>query len=356
MNLADYLSELLGRHSAVSVPGLGYFEKVRIDGYYDESEAKFYPPRHQVRFKTEAHDDDTFAEYIARKKNISLASSKYFTEKFISKLKEDAAEGDFTFSDLGSFHTEHDQLVFVPNDSIGNDPSFYGYAPVGINKPAPFSASEPISPVFNNPAPQVDSPVVEEKESDIKQHYIEEEEEIKRTFNVWTILMAIVVVAAIAVFAAYKYDPSIFDRFNNTPPKNKDKNIVAKKVAVIPVTDSAGKSDSAGRAGADSVLKSTTTPAAAFAADTTSYDTLSQLHYVIRVVAVKKQKDADEIVKYYKSLGLDAKLQPRALRHKYKVIVGRYTSYEAAEAARRQMVKEKKITKDSQTIKINPKR
>jgi len=352
MNLADYVSELLAQRNEVSVPGLGYFEKVRVSGYYNDSEAKFYPPCHQVKFKPGTNDDDTFAEYIARKKNISPASSKYFIEKFISKLKEDAADETIPFSGLGSVRMEHDQLIFIPNEKISGDPSFYGYAPVGINKLAPVSAPEPVSPVFNTSAPPADTSAVEE--SDVEQHYIEEEEEIKKTFNVWTILMALVVVAAIAVFAAYKYDPSIFDRFNGPPPKV--------KTAAAPVAGSikpknSVKTDSVKNAGAaDSAANKTTTAATTLAPDTATYDTLSQLHYVIRVDAFKRQKDADENIAHYKSLGLDAKLLPRGPHRLYKVIVGRYTSREAAELARLTMVKEKKIRKDSKTIKINPKK
>jgi len=348
MNLADYVSELLAQRNEVSVPGLGYFEKVRISGYYNESEAKFYPPCHQVKFKPETSDDDTFAEYIAREKNISLASSKYFIEKFISKLKEDAAEETFPFSGLGSVRMEHDQLIFIPNDKISGDPLFYGYAPVGINKLAPVSAPEPVSPVFNTSAPPADMPQVEE--SDVEQHYIEEEEEIKKTFNVWTLLMGLVVVAAIAVFAAYKYDPSIFDRFNGPPPKV--------KAAAAPVAGSIKPKDSVKNAGAaDSAANKTTTATTAFVPDTTSYDTLSQLHYVIRVDVFDRKKAADENVNHYKSLGLDAKLLPRMPRHKrYKVIVGRYTTLNAAEQARLEMVNAKKIRRDAKIITINPKK
>lgn len=351
MNLADYVSELLGQRSAVSVPGLGYFEKVRIGGYYNDGDAKFYPPRHQVKFKTETTDDDIFAEYVARKKNISLASAKYFIEKFISKLKEDAAEEAFPFSGLGSVRMENDRLVFLPNDAISDDPSFYGYAAVALNKPAAVFAREPVTPIFNAEEPPVAAPVIEER--NVEEYYAAEEAEIKRTFNVWTILMAIVVVAAIAVFAAYKYDPSIFDRFNNPLPKS--------KIANIPIVDSAGpadtgKSDSIKSANVTDTALASTPPATTLAPDTTTYDTLSALHYVIRVVAFKKQKDADDAVKYYKSLGLDAKLQPRTPGRKYKVIVGRYTTRQAAELARLEMVKEKKIRKDSQTIKIEAKK
>lgn len=351
MNLADYVSELLSQRNTVTVPGLGRFEKVRIDGYYSDSEAKFYPPRHQVKFNPQTTDDDTFAEYIARKKNISLASAKYFIEKFIIKLKEDAAEESFPFSGLGSVRVVQGQLVFMPNDAIGDDPSFYGYEAVEMKKPEAVSASELVSPVFNASEPPVEEPLVEE--SDVQQHYIEEEEDVKRSFNIWTILMAIVVVLAIGVFAAYKYDPSIFDRFNSPPPKV--------KTALIPAIDSVRPADTVKTDGikstgaADSTIKSSAATTG-LAPDTTTYDTLSHLHYVIMVDAFKKQKAAYENVEHYKSLGLEAKLLPRAPRHLYKVIVGRYTSLEAAEQARLAMVKEKKIRKDSKTIPINVKR
>src|ERR1700744_4003433 len=105
MNLADYLSELLSQHDEVSVPGLGYFVRTRVNAYYDEREGLFSPPYHQVKFTPQPKDDDTFVQYVADKKNISLASSKYFAEKFISKLKEQALAGKYLFADLGLFYT-----------------------------------------------------------------------------------------------------------------------------------------------------------------------------------------------------------------------------------------------------------
>src|ERR1700743_1058914 len=104
MNIADYLSELLSQHDEVSLPGLGYFVRERVNGYYNDRLAKFYPPHHRVKFVEELRDDDIFVQYVADKKNISLASSKYFVEKFISKLKEDAIAGTYIFSDLGQFY------------------------------------------------------------------------------------------------------------------------------------------------------------------------------------------------------------------------------------------------------------
>ena len=147
MNLADYLSELLGLHDEVNVPGLGYFVRNRVNAYYNETEGRFYPPYHQVKFVHGPPKMKTFAQYVADKKNISLASSKYFVEKFITKLKEDASKGKFLFADLGSFQSDLDQLVFKPNERIPADPAFYGFPPVDLFKaaqPVPTDVKKPV--------------------------------------------------------------------------------------------------------------------------------------------------------------------------------------------------------------------
>ena len=48
MDLGVYIGELLGLQGEVSVPGIGHFTQVRINGYYNEQENKFYPPAHEV--------------------------------------------------------------------------------------------------------------------------------------------------------------------------------------------------------------------------------------------------------------------------------------------------------------------
>ena len=140
MNLADYLSKLLEENTEVSVPGLGYFVREHIGAYYNQTDARFYPPYHQVKFIDELRADDVLVEYIAGKKNISIASSKYFAEKFVNKLREDAAGGKQLFSNLGSFKLNNNQFIFEPNRELPDDPDFYGFPPVDIIK---LPAAEP---------------------------------------------------------------------------------------------------------------------------------------------------------------------------------------------------------------------
>src|ERR1700749_1233618 len=134
MDIANYLSELLNRHSKVGVPGLGSFTQVRVNGYYNSAEGKLYPPAYQVQFSPEPFNDDTLVEYIAQKKNISLASSRYFTEKYITGLKQEAAAKEVPFASLGWFYTDNGEIAFKQGANHNEGPEFYGLAPIAIKK------------------------------------------------------------------------------------------------------------------------------------------------------------------------------------------------------------------------------
>ncbi len=348
MNLADYLSELLTQRNEVSIPGLGHFERVRVNGYYNEQEAKFYPPGHQVKFSLHAEDDDIFAGYIAAKKSISLASAKYFTEKFIIKLKEDAAEGSFQFSGLGSFHTEGGRLVFKPNDKIENDASFYGYGPVNLTKPGRQIANEPETAIIVEHG-LVEDDAIRGTETVEEQQIFEGEAEGKKLLNIWLVLLLILTIVILALLGTYRYNPVMFNRFNPFYQQP-----VSKKVVVVPVVPVVIPKDTVKKdtAAADTSIKKTT----AAPQETKTADTLSQTGFAIRVDAFKGEKMANETVNLYKARGLDARIMPRTPRKLYKVIVGNYPTFKEAEIAKEELVKAKKIRKDSQVTSINNKK
>src|SRR6478735_266105 len=112
MDVGNFISDLLAQHGDVSVPGLGYFALTRINGHYNEQEGKIYPPAYSVQFDPQVIEDETLTQYIADKKNISLASSKYFTDKFINNIKLQAQSEEVALANLGWFYTQGDQLFF----------------------------------------------------------------------------------------------------------------------------------------------------------------------------------------------------------------------------------------------------
>jgi len=256
MDIGFYISELLEKNGEVNVPGLGYLAQAYVPGYYNETEGKFYPPQHNVQFDAQQlADDDVLTQYIADIKNISLASSKYFTEKYIAEVKEDVLVKDVPIGNLGHLYTEYGKLLFKPADGTTNDPAFFGYPPVNItrvgqeaaffnaHKSQPEPTPEPEPPVPNTPEPfytsESNAPVFQSKPSIEEELY--EETESKRSYT-WIILLFVLIFAALAVVGAHQYYPAQFNNAKNwiettVGLKKADKPVEVKKkevVAVIP--------------------------------------------------------------------------------------------------------------------------
>lgn len=359
MNLADYLSELLGQHDEVILPGLGYFVRERVDGYYNDKEEKFYPPYHHVRFVPELRNDDTFTQYVAQKKNISLASSKYFTEKFVGKLKEDAAKDKYLFSDLGLFYTDQDQLTFKPNEKIMADPSFYGYPPISINKAGKPKRAEPVKPsipvVVKTPAPdEVTEPPFKTLRQLQQEQYLEEEYEQKRSVNIWWILLIVVSALALALFGVYKFYPSVFSKINKSYHKT-----FTKEKAIVPVAQPVTKPDTLNP---DTVIKAgpgaDTSKAIAPPGSATGIglvDSTNVPHFVVIAGAFKTEEAANALVEHYRAIGLRSTILPPLPGGKLiRVSAGTYLSRADAETAKTLFMRSGKIPIDSEVEQIKP--
>lgn len=350
MNLADYLSELLGQYEEVSVPGLGFFKRRRINGYYNDNEAKFYPPHHTVTFVEEPKDDDVFAQYVADKKNISLASSKYFTEKFVSKLREDALTGRYQLAGIGIFYTDNDQLVFEPADKINTDPAFYGYPEVSISKIGKRdTVVEPEAPTASAaaPAPEpVVEPVVEPLVSEPVatapyQPYVEEETERKKT-SIWLVLLIIVAALALAVFGIYKFYPATFDQLKASYYG------ATGQTAVVPVSRHEVKADTNKKPApvADTTAKTAVAPGPAVTAERSDWQIID---FSVRYLSTANAEAAR-----LKAKGVDAKVITDTLYRLLRVSAGAFPTKTAADSAMQVMIKEGKIRKKSKTLEIKP--
>ncbi|MCR8561427.1 hypothetical protein KXD93_27485 [Mucilaginibacter sp. BJC16-A38] len=344
MNLADYLSELLGQYEEVSVPGLGYFVRERVNGYYNEKESRFYPPYHKVKFVPQPKDDDTFTQYVADKKNISLASSKYFAEKFVSKLREQALTGKYLFADLGLFYTDQDQLVFKPNDKITDDPAFYGYPPLNIFKQAQQPNTPYQKPSFTEPAPASVSstPPVQAAEDD---QFYEEETSGRKRVNVWMIVLIIITVVALALFGVYKFFPAAFDKLGTTFGRSKaDTAVPVYRHEVKPVVADTTKKEQP----KDTTAKVIPAPAAVV-------DTTKKERFEIIENSFRKEAFAILEVTHLKARNVnDAKVltKEEAPGTRFKVSAGTYPTEAEAAAAKDVLLKAGKIRKDSYILPI----
>ncbi|RYU90074.1 hypothetical protein EWM62_11065 [Mucilaginibacter terrigena] len=246
MDVGYFISELLAQHGDVSVPGLGYFAHTRINGYYNEAQGKFYPPTYSVQFDPQVIDDETLAQYIADKKNISLASSKYFTEKFVNSVKLQAQMGEAPLGDLGCFYTQDGQLFFKPNTDISTDPDFFGYQPVTLHKlgsapaevepPAENAPAEPVEPDYAAPVavPQTDSNELRFETDEEHEAYLVDLARKRSRRSVITFVVLAALFTALVVYLVNRYDSSIFnlDQFKSKKTAKKETVIAAKIVHV----------------------------------------------------------------------------------------------------------------------------
>jgi cell division protein FtsN len=370
MDIANYLSELLGLHGEVNVPGLGYFVHRRVNGYYNDAEGKFYPPGYTIHFDPQTiEDNDTLAKYIAESKKISLASSKYFTEKYIAGLKTEVTLQDVPFANVGWFYMDKGRIAFRAEEKHADNISVFGYQPINIKKlsgeqgtsavktvtvilqPPPPLLPLPTAPTLpaqmpvqpQQVQPQEDfqqQPVVEQPEE-----YVEEEQEAKRGISVWVIVVIIAIILAAGAFGLYKYKPGLFDRRGEQiqqPDESKD---AAKPVLkadtdttkiVAPTIDTPAKAISK----PDSTLNKTTVPAKA--------DTVAKPVYVIFIGSFKTLTRGEIELAKYKKAGVDARIwSGPGTGKRIKIITGSFATSAEAETERTKLITSKKIGKDS---------
>lgn len=359
MDVGYFISELLAQHGDVSVPGLGYFTHTRVNGYYNEREGKFYPPTYSVQFDPRGIEDEILTQYIADKKNISLASSKYFTEKFINSIKLQAQNDEAPLADLGWFYTEGTQLYFRPNTNINTDPDFFGYQPLTLHKlgNAP-AVSEPVSsyasPAGETHAAPIAVPTQEETtegfaydtDEDDAAELIRQSHRKRRNAIITFVILAVLFTAA-AVFLVNKYDPSVFN-LNASQPK------AAPKSTVINARVDTGE--------VKDTVKTAVPADTALAKDTvTVKDTVAKTpaavnnittgpHYEILGGSFATVKDANKAIRNYKTLGIEARILENVPGRKRKVTLGTYRTKAEAIAAQEKILNTKKIKAGSTYI------
>jgi len=341
MNIADYLSELLFSNNEVSVPGLGYFSLIRKSAWYNAKEATFYPPYHQVSFISQPKDDETFINYLSDRRGLSPEASKSLIDGFVADLNKGTATKNIVFGGLGWFYKQDGHLVFKANDKIVPDPYFFGFSPAVISK---LQGLEQKTPPSSSPE-KTTAPETIENES-AENEVFEEGPVVKRRGNIWLVTFLIIIIAALAVFGVYQYNPQAFAGlgavYQNIAGNNKKAAPPVLKINKAP--DTLQKKDTLAGGFPSENINGT---------DTTK--TKIQPRWEIIVESFKTSAKAGEQVAYYKSLGLNARIVEDTASPSFKRIsVGSFLTLEEADSAKVKLVKAGKISKDAQSIKVTP--
>lgn len=360
MDLAVYISELLGIEGEVNVPGIGRFVHTRINGYYNEKENKFYPPAHKINFDAEAEANDELATFISDKKNISLASAKYFIEKYVNGIKQQIPLQKVDIAGLGQLYLNGSAIGF--NEiaaSKENDPAFFGLKPIKVEEltakpsvrhtPAPVEVEQdkkapsiadqvmtelvnerippaPPKPVEIEKQPVIEKPTIIEKSEEPAEEEYSYDEPVRRNNKAWIVVLLILIIALLALMGLYKYKPDWFNR-----PKEKSQTFTAVDTTVAQPADTSNadtakkittKQDSLAKAQA--LVSNNTTRA-------NTVDTAAVLHYEILGGAFKSSEQAYNMVNRYQSMGLKAHVLKHIEGKNYIITLGTYFNKELAD-------------------------
>ena len=148
MDIALYISELLQTHNEISIPGLGTFFKKRVPAGYDEYQECYVPPAQKLEFKADYLPDHRLAEYISEQRNISMASSEHFIERFAEDIQSRLnSDHKAEIPQLGYLSKSGDNYSFAADEGLYSDNASFGLPPVKESgMPIKISSSVPPLP------------------------------------------------------------------------------------------------------------------------------------------------------------------------------------------------------------------
>lgn len=374
MDIAEYIIELLQQHEVAVVPGLGSFHTSRMDGYYSKEQQQFYPPCLQAQFNAELKEGADLVDLISTKRQISQASARYFIEKFVATLKEQAKTNNVPLGKMGVFSTRRNELAFESNSLNESYELFYGLMPVKLKRSSAFKhevyeapVSQPKSPFFTKPrteeAPKVTEPtppppIVEEPivvtpepeppaqpiqhihtapEPTADLEVVEVEEEEKKGVNIWLILSIVIVFLGFGLIGLYRYKPELFNYI--IPSLSQKKAPPVRPVNKVSLTDSLGNAIQAqhdtGTKAADTLAPKQLTPTSV--PTTAAVDTFG-----VVVAALPTQKGAEQEAQRYIKMGFpqtEVRRKPNS-KKLFFVNIGTYFIADSAQSNRLKLLKE----------------
>jgi hypothetical protein len=161
MDLSVYIAELLNENGTISIPKIGVFKQVRMRGYYNADEGKLYPPYFQTEFTQQPIEDDSLLQYLTSKSKVSASSARYFMDKYLQNILQQAEIGEVMLGKLGWLSKEGEALSFRPSTAADTATAAFGFEPVSIKPEAATAApvEEVAAPAATQSAPLIEEPL-----------------------------------------------------------------------------------------------------------------------------------------------------------------------------------------------------
>lgn len=319
MDIALYISDLLRKHAELSVYGLGTFFKKRRRGYYDSQQNMYIPPAQQLEYRSEYKPDPRLAEYISAKKHISVVSSEYFIKNFTEDLQSRLkTEQTLEVKPLGIFHITNGIHSFIPSGDLLFDHSFFGLNPIKDIVKEPVTAPDPL--LTTDPS-EVAEP--------------DEDETGRKKFPVAAFIIPLLL---IAITTVYILSPGTFKYLTERPGNPRTNKIVIPEGKPETLTDSMATADSIvqslGEQGFEIDKPRDTLKVSTQSATVSS----TNITYEIIGASLNSQTDAEQMVRDFKSKGIDARII-RAENKKRNNILISLGSFNDKKSARTELVR-----------------
>ncbi len=348
MDIAFYIAELLKQHNQVNVPGLGTFYKLRIAAFYDGESNAFRPPLQRLTFKSNFDNNTALEEYISLKKSISISSTTYFIEKFVSHIHDLLETSQFAeLKFLGTLQKKDQDYQFEPSEEDPGN-AFYGLQPVPEQRTKSVKIEKPVIYLADQVKSSGDNSIISPEDETTP----EKSRKMGYTSKIAIIFAGVILIGVVVYF----FYPKAFDILlkPNTTNRRKQPAIVPAEEVPKSLSDSMAKADTIYNALKEQGLDAEKAP------DTLEVSTKKQLVNTIAAgltfeiisAAFNSKTEAETYIKSMKMEGIEAKTVEGMPGPMIKISLGTFNDIASAN---KELVRIKKdINQEAWVARVKP--
>ena len=174
MNLGLCIGNLLQKHPAVEVPGIGVFSIVRQPASYDKEQRALLPPTSRIELIRGEIDCFPIVDYVKEQRNLDEANAVQEVENVVGRVIDTVTQqGQAILDGLGYLVGDKESFIFKPFETNGVGPQ---------------SVAVKVSDVIVREEEVREEEVTETEDS--------ETEAVPKNYTIWWIAAAVVLLAA----------------------------------------------------------------------------------------------------------------------------------------------------------------
>lgn len=135
MLITETISDYLQTHDFLKMPLFGVFLTSENSAFYDEKSGALLPPAREINFSVDFElQDDSFAQFLAQKENLSLEESHKKIVEIVEYWKRTLDEKkELLLQNIGSFFLEDSQMTFKGERLSTENPASFGLEKIELS-------------------------------------------------------------------------------------------------------------------------------------------------------------------------------------------------------------------------------